>query len=168
MEFGGRYNFGADRFAVWRALNDAEILKAVIPGCEQIVWTSPTTLDLLVQVSLGIVKPRFSGQLELSDVHPAERYVLTGRGKGGLLGLAQASARITLDDGGDGTTVLAFTAIGKADSGIMRLGRALIGNSAQKIIDGFFEAIGAQMQTKVEAIGDAPRRSPADARGQKE
>jgi len=166
MEFGGRYKFGADRLAVWRALNDAEILKDVIPGCERIAWTSPTTLDLVVQASLGIMKPRFSGQLELSDVHPAERYVLTGRGKGGLLGLAQASARITLDDAGDGTTILAFTAIGKADSGIMRLGRALIGNSAQKIIDGFFEAIGAQMQTKVEPVPGVSAAPAPDARGQ--
>jgi len=166
MEFGGRYKFGAGRLAVWRALNDAEVLKAVIPGCERIGWTSPTTLDLTVQVSLGPVRPRFSGQLELSDIHPAERYVLTGRGKGGLLGLAQASARITLDDAGDNATSLAFTAIGKADSGVMRLGRALIGNSAQKIIDGFFEAIGAQMHTKVEAIADAPSRSGPDVREQ--
>ena len=156
MEFGGRYRFGAGRQAVWRALNDTAVLKAVIPGCEGIEWTSPTTLDLIVQVSLGIVRPRFSGQLELSDVHPAEHYILTGRGKGGLLGLAQASARISLADDGAGT-ILVFAATGKADNGIMRLGRALIGNSAQKIIDGFFEAIGTQMQTKVEPIPEAPR-----------
>jgi carbon monoxide dehydrogenase subunit G len=167
MEFGGRYRFSAGRLAVWHALNDAAILKAVIPGCERIEWTGPASLDLVVRVSLGIVRPHFSGQLELSDVHPAERYTLTGRGKGGLLGLAQASAQIALaDDGPD--TILSFDAIGKADSGIMRLGRALIGNSAQKIIDGFFEAIGGQMRTKVVPIA-APRDdrpSPPDDRGQ--
>jgi uncharacterized protein len=151
MEFGGRYRFGAGRQAVWRALNDAEVLKAVIPGCDRIEWTGPTTLELRVRVSLGVIHPHFSGSLELSDVHPAERYTLTGRGKGGLLGLAQASAQIALADAGP-DTILSFSAEGKADSGIMRLGRALIGNSAQKIIDGFFEAIGEQMRTDVVPI----------------
>ena len=151
MQFGGRYRFGAPRQAVWRALNDTGILQAVIPGCERIAWTSPTTLDLGIKVSLGVVHPRFSGVLELSHIDPALSYTLTGRGKGGLLGLAHASARIALADAG-ADTILAFTAEGKADGGIMRLGRALIGNSAQKIIDGFFEAIGRQMQVAVEPL----------------
>lgn len=154
MEFGGRYRFGARRDAVWRALNDAAVLKAVIPGCERIEWTGATSLELSVRVDLGLLHPRFTGELALSDVHPAERYVLTGRGKGGLLGLAHASARISLADDGTGT-ILVFEAEGKADNGIMKLGRALIGGSAQRIIDGFFEAIGRQMRTEVTALGDA-------------
>jgi uncharacterized protein len=156
MEFGGRYRFGAGRQAVWRALNDTDVLRAVIPGCEQIEWTGPATLDVGVRVNLGVVRPRFSGQLQLSDVHPAQSYILTGRGKGGLLGLAEAAASITLADLG-ADTVLAFRAEGSADSGIMRLGRALIGNSAQKIIDGFFAAIGREMRADVVAIDETGR-----------
>lgn len=148
MEFGGRYRFGAKRQAVWQALNDVEVLRAVIPGCERIAWTGPATLDLGVRVNLGLVRPVFAGELVLSDVHPAEHYTLTGRGRGGLLGLAHAAAAITLEDADD-DTILSFRADGKADGGIMRLGRALIGNSAQKIIDGFFVAIGDQMHTSV-------------------
>ncbi len=151
MDFGGRYLFAATRPDVWAALNDTRILGAVIPGCETIAWTSPTTLDLRIKISLGIVHPRFAGELVLSDVHPADRYRLSGHGKGGLLGLAQGAADIALADAPDGT-ILTFSAIGKADQGIMRLGRALLGNSAQKLIDGFFESIGREMAVNVTAL----------------
>ena len=151
MDFGGRYLFGAKRAEVWAALNDAGVLRAVIPGCQEIHWTSPTTLDLSIKVSLGIVHPTFAGELTLSNVLPAQSYTLSGRGKGGMLGMAHAAADITLEDAPDGA-VLTFAAAGKADGGIMRLGRQLIGNSAQKVIDGFFEAIGKQMSASVVAL----------------
>lgn len=151
MDFGGRYLFGAKRAEVWAALNDTGVLRAVIPGCQTIEWTSPTTLDLSIRVSLGIVHPTFAGELTLSNVLPAESYTLSGRGKGGMLGMAQASADIALKDASDGT-VLTFAAAGHADGGIMRLGRQLIGNSAQKLIDGFFEAIGNEIGVSVIAL----------------
>lgn len=151
VDFGGRYLFGAKRAEVWAALNDTAVLKAVIPGCERIQWTGPSSLDMTIKVNFGIVHPTFDGDLTLSDVHPAERYTLSGRGRGKMLGLAQASAEITLEDAAGGT-ILSFDAIGKADGGIMRLGKALIGNSAQKVIDGFFDAIGKQMPANVTAL----------------
>lgn len=158
MDFGGRYLFGAKRADVWAALNDTKVLGAVIPGCQEINWTSPSTLDLTLRVSLGFVHPTFAGVLELSNVRPAESYTLAGRGKGGMLGMAQAAADIVLADD-PGGTMLTFTAAGKADGGIMRLGRSLIGNSAQKLIDGFFEAIGAEMGVSVTPLpaGDSAR-----------
>ncbi len=156
MDFGGRYRFGASREAVWAALNDAELLRAVIPGCEAMAWTSPATLDLRVRVDFGLLHPVFAGELTLSDVHPAQSYVLSGRGKG-MLGMAQASARISLADAPEtpGATVLSFAAEGKADGGIMRLGRALVGHSAQKLIDGFFASIGERMGTTVTVLDPA-------------
>jgi carbon monoxide dehydrogenase subunit G len=159
MDFGGRYLFAADRIAVWAALNDANILKAVIPGCEHIAWTGPNTLELRIKVSFGVVHPTFAGDLQLSDVHPAHHYVLAGRGRG-MLGLAHGAARIQLSDDPGGGTLLSFTAEGRADGGIMRLGRALIGRSAQRVIDGFFEAIGREMGAIVTALSppDAPER----------
>ncbi len=151
MDFGGRYLFGAKRAEVWAALNDANLLKAVIPGCERIEWTSPTTLDLTIKVNFGFLHPTFEGELSLSNIVPAESYTLAGRGKGGVLGLAHASADITLSDVPEGT-ILSFDAVGKADGGIMRLGKAMIGNSAQKVIDGFFGAIGKQLPASVTAL----------------
>lgn len=159
MDFGGRYHFAADRLAVWAALNDVHVLKAVIPGCEHMAWTGPNTLELRIRVNFGVVHPTFTGDLQLSDVHPAEHYVLAGRGRGGMLGLAQGAARIRLEDRPAGGTLLSFTAEGRADGGIMRLGRALIGKSAQRVIDGFFESIGRQMGVIVTAL-PPPESSP--------
>ena len=153
MNFGGRYVFAADRPAVWAALNDVRVLSAVIPGCEDIHWTGADTLDLTIKVSLGFVHPVFSGELLLSNVLPAERYTLSGRGRGPL-GLAQATADIELTDTAGGT-LLSFEADGKADGGVMRIGKALIGRSAQKLIDGFFESIGREMGATVTAAPKA-------------
>ena len=148
MEFGGRYRVAAPRQTVWAALNDTEVLKAAIPGCHRIDWAGETALDLEIKVNLGVVHPVFKGGLTLSGIVPAQRYTLTGKGKGGLLGLAEGSADIVLSDIGD-ETELVFTATGGASGQIMRLGKAIIGNSAQKVIDGFFERFGEAMGATV-------------------
>ena len=141
MEFGGRYKMTAPRVRIWAALNDPEMLKAAIPGCSLIEWSGPETLDLEIKVNLGVVKPTFRGELVLSNIVPAESYTLSGRGKGGMLGLAEGSADVALaDDGAD--TILTFAANGGASGQIMKMGKAIIGNSAQRIIDGFFERFG--------------------------
>lgn len=152
MDFGGRYRIAAGRMAVWAALNDPDMLKAAIPGCSHIGWTGPDTLDLAITVNLGVVKPSFKGELVLSDVVPAASYTLAGRGKGGLLGLAEGAADIVLADDGSGT-LLSFTAKGGASGQIMKLGKAVIGNSAQKVIDGFFERFAAAMGAEIEPLG---------------
>lgn len=145
MEFGGRYRIAADRMAVWTALNDPQMLKAAIPGCSRIDWSGPDTLDLEITVNLGVMKPVFRGGLSLSNIVPAQSYTLSGKGKGGLLGLAEGSADITLEDAGPGETLLSFTANGGASGQLMKLGKAVIGNSAQRIIDGFFERFAQAM-----------------------
>lgn len=154
MDFGGRYTIAAPRVAVWAALNDTAMLKAAIPGCHRIEWSDETRLDLEIKVNLGVVHPVFKGELALSDIVPAERYTLSGRGKGGLLGLAEGSADIVLTDDGEGT-LLVFAAKGGASGQIMKLGKAIIGNSAQKVIDGFFERFGAAMGAEVTPLGAA-------------
>lgn len=148
MDFGGRYRLTADRQAVWAALNDTEILKACIPGCQRIDWITDSALEIEVAVNLSVVRPTFKGDLMLSNVEPASRYTLTGQGRGGLLGRAQASADIALSEI-DGDTLLHFDATGGASGQIMKMGRALIGNSAQRIIDGFFERFGTAMGADV-------------------
>lgn len=157
MEFGGRYLFAAPRPRVWAALNDAEMLKAAIPGCHRLDWLDENRLALEIKVNLGVAHPVFSGDLTLSNIVPAQSYTLAGRGRGGLLGLAHGAADITLADiplaeQGPGTE-LAFAAVGGASGQLMRLGRGLIGSSAQKVIDGFFERFAAAMGVPLTALG---------------
>jgi carbon monoxide dehydrogenase subunit G len=141
MQFGGRYHFSTPRTAVWEALNDTTKLAAAIPGCRRLDWTGRETLELELQVHLGLLPPVFTGDLTLRQIVPAERYTLSGRGRGGMLDMAQGAAEIVLADSGEGTE-LDCTATGGADNAIMKLGRALIGKSAQKVIDHFFERFG--------------------------
>lgn len=141
MQFGGRYHFSVPRQAVWAALNDTGKLKAAIPGCQRLDWVGEDVLELEIKVSLGVMNPTFTGDLRLEDVVPAERYTLAGRGRGGMLGMAQGAARIELADVAGGTE-LRFTATGGADNRVMSLGKALIGKSAQRVIDHFFERFG--------------------------
>lgn len=141
MQFGGRYRFSAPRSAVWAALNDTEKLRAAIPGCRRLDWSGPDTLEMELKVSLGLVSPTFFGDLHLRDIVPAERYTLSGRGRGGVLGMAEGAARIVLADDGEATE-LTFAATGGADNALMKLGKALIGKSAQRVIDHFFERFG--------------------------
>jgi carbon monoxide dehydrogenase subunit G len=151
MQFGGRYLFSAPRDTVWAALNDTTKLQAAIPGCRRLDWTGPAELELELKVSLGIVSPTFTGDLSLSNIVPAERYTLSGRGKG-LLGAAQGAAEIVLADAGRGTE-LRFTATGGADNAIMKLGKTLIGKSAQRVIDHFFERFGDTFGASVTPLG---------------
>lgn len=148
MEFGGSYLVSAPREKVWHALNDTNVLKAIIPGCRRIDWTGETTLELEIEVNLGLMQPVFTGDLELRNIVPAQSYTLAGKGRGGLLGKAEAAADITLSDD-EGGTRLVFAANGGADGGIMKLGKSLIGKSAQKVIDGFFESFGEAMGAEV-------------------
>ena len=151
MEFGGRYLLNAPRAVVWAGLNDTEILKAAIPGCHRIAWAGETALELEIKVNFGVLHPVFAGDLSLSNIVPAEHYTLAGRGKGGLLGLAEGAADITLRDA-DAGTELGFAAKGGASGQIMRLGRALIGNSAQRVIDGVFERFAAAIGVGITAL----------------
>ena len=152
MDFGGRYVLGAPRAQVWAALNDTGVLQRTIPGCRRIEWTGPDSLEIEIEANLGLMKPVFTGDLSLTNVSPAESYRLRGRGRGGLLALAEAGADITLADAGPDRTLLAFTATGGASGQIMKLGKALIGNSAQKLIDGFFVRFGEAMGASVEPL----------------
>ena len=156
MEFGGRYHVKAPRASVWAALNDTEVLKSAIPGCHSIDWVSAEALELEIKVNLGVMHPTFKGDLLLSNIVPADRYTLSGKGKGGFLGLAEGSADIVLSDLG-ADTLLMFIAHGGASGQIMKLGKAIIGNSAQRVIDGFFERFGRAMGAEV-----VPLPSPAD------
>jgi len=162
MEFGGRYLFASSRLSLWQALNDTDVLRAAIPGCDAIRWVGPDALEASISVNLGIARPVFTGDLLLSDVRPAERYTLTGRGRGGLLGLAHGAADIELSDAEAGA-MLWFQASGGASGQIMRLGKSLIGSRAQGVIDGFFARIGTAMGTTVTPVPESGPSEPDPA-----
>lgn len=151
MQFKRAYYIASPRKIVWQALNDAQILRETIPGCQRIGWTSPTELELEIAVNLGVARPAFKGDLTLSDIDPAVSYTLTGRGRGGIFGRAEGAADIALSDSGEGTK-MAFTAHGSAAGQVAKLGASLLGAQADKLIDGFFARFGKAMGAEVTPI----------------
>ena len=86
MQMQGERSVNASREDVWNALNDPEVLKYCIPGCDELTKTSGTTFEASVVQKVGPVKARFKGSVELTDIVRAERYTIKGEGKGGPAG----------------------------------------------------------------------------------
>ena len=96
MEMQGEYRIPARREQVWAALNDPEILKACIPGCETLEQTSDTGFAATVALKVGPVRAKFAGAVELSDIDPPNGYTISGEGKGGAAGFAKGGAKVDL------------------------------------------------------------------------
>lgn len=138
MELIEQRRIKAGRKIVYEALNDVDVLKRAIPGCESLTKTSDTTMDAVASVKIGPVRAKFNGTVTLSDLNPPESYTITGEGAGGAAGFAKGSADIKLSEDGD-ETVLSYAV--KADVGgkLAQLGARLIDSSARKLAGSFFE-----------------------------
>src|SRR5579859_5217138 len=103
MDMTGEYRIAAPRAKVWAALNDAEILRQSIPGCDEIEKTSDTSFTAKVTAKVGPVKASFGGKVTLSDIDPPNGYTISGEGSGGVAGFAKGGAKVALVDDGAGT-----------------------------------------------------------------
>src|ERR1700691_4573801 len=108
MDMTGEYRITAPRTKVWAALNDPEILKQCIPGCEEIDKQSDTEMTAKVTAKVGPVKARFTGKVTLSDLDPPNGYRISGEGSGGPAGFAKGGATVHLVDDGN-ATLLSYT-----------------------------------------------------------
>jgi carbon monoxide dehydrogenase subunit G len=161
MEMQGERRIAASRQDVWLALNDPEVLKACIPGCEEMTKTSENSFEASVVQKVGPVKARFKGLVELTDVVPAQSYTLNGEGKGGAAGFAKGLARVRLADDGDGT-VLTYEAEAKVGGKLAQLGNRVIGGFARKLADDFF----ARFQVAIEGPPEEEETAEAEAEGE--
>ncbi|WP_271895406.1 CoxG family protein [Candidatus Phyllobacterium onerii] len=142
MDLTGEERIAASRDTVWKALNDPEILKACIPGCESLEKISDTELEATVGVKMGPVKARFSGRVELTNLNPPSSYTISGEGKGGVAGFAKGGADVTLTDEG-AETVLAYVVNADVGGKIAQLGSRLIASTSKKLATQFFENFNA-------------------------
>jgi len=137
MDMSGEERIAASREVVWAALNNPEILKACIPGCQSLDMSSPTEMSATVKIKIGPVSATFSGEVTLSDLNPPEGYKISGEGKGGIAGFAKGGAEVTLKEDGDGT-ILAYTVDAQIGGKLAQLGSRLIDSSAKKLAGQFF------------------------------
>jgi uncharacterized protein len=136
---------------VWEALNDSEILKAAIPGCESLEKKTATELEAVVTLKIGPIKARFNGEVRLENLNPPHSYTITGEGKGGVAGFAKGGADVTLTEDGPDATILTYAA--KADVGgkIAQLGSRLIQSTSKKLAGQFFSEFNKQVSGQTEA-----------------
>lgn len=138
MELADEIHIPAPRDRVYEALNDPEILKQCIPGCEELIKHSDTELEAKVVLKIGPVKAKFGGNVVLDPSQAPNGFSLSGEGNGGVAGFAKGGADVTLVEQ-DGGTLLQYTA--KADIGgkLAQLGSRLVTSTSKKLAKSFFE-----------------------------
>ena len=137
MELKDEIVINAPRDVVYQALNDPEVLRECIPGCEELEKHSDTELEAKVVLKIGPVKAKFNGNVTLNPENPPEKFSLRGEGNGGAAGFAKGGAEVVLETHPDGT-LLKYDA--KADIGgkLAQLGSRLIQGTAKKLAAKFF------------------------------
>ena len=137
MEMKGEYRIPASRETVWQALNDPDVLRACIPGCQELEQTSETSFAATVKTKVGPVSATFKGEVELEDIDPPAGYRIQGEGTGGVAGFAKGGASVRLaEDGGE--TVLTYDAEARVGGKLAQIGSRLIAGTARKLADQFF------------------------------
>jgi uncharacterized protein len=161
MDMTGERRIPAPRQIVWDALNDPEVLKASIPGCETLEKVADDKMKATAAVKLGPISARFTGNVLLSEIDPPNSYRISGEGQGGVAGFAKGGAAVKLtDDAAD--TLLSYQVNAQVGGKLAQLGARLIDASAKQMADAFFDRFSKQVQ----AMAPSPEPAhPAEAVG---
>jgi carbon monoxide dehydrogenase subunit G len=159
MEITGEQVIAAPREAVWKALNDPQVLKACLPGCESVEQTSPDEFKVVIKAVVGPLRARFQGLLRLTEAQPPASCVMHFEGQGGAVGFGKGSAQVTLRESPEGT-VLSYQAKAQVGGKLAQVGSRLIDSVVRKMSDDFFTAFRRQLAPP-QAQPEAP--SPAGA-----
>lgn len=151
MDITGEYRIAASKEQVWQALNDPEMLKQCIPGCEELEKVSDTEINAKVVAKIGPVKAKFDTQLELANLDPPNAYTLIGESKGGAAGFGRGSADVTLEEDGD-LTVLRYKADFKVGGKLAQVGSRLVVAATRKTADDFFSAFSTRLDPHAQKV----------------
>ena len=162
MQMTGEYRIAAAREAVWAALNDPDVLKECIPGCETLEKTDDTHFAATVKAKVGPVSAKFKGDVTLSDLNPPESYTISGEGKGGAAGFAKGGAKVHLAEDG-GATVLTYDVDAQVGGKLAQIGGRLIDGTAKKLADDFFVRLAEQIGAPAEEAMPSEEPTPAEA-----
>jgi uncharacterized protein len=145
MDMTGERRIPAPRQTVWEALNNPEVLKVSIPGCESLEKLEGDQMKATASIKVGPISARFTGKVQLSDINPPNGYRISGEGQGGVAGFAKGGANVTLaDDGAD--TLLSYQVNAQVGGKLAQLGGRLIDATAKQMADAFFDRFSAQVQ----------------------
>ncbi|MBI5716658.1 MAG: carbon monoxide dehydrogenase subunit G [Burkholderiales bacterium] len=145
MELNSTQVLPVDQAKAWAALNDVELLRSAIPGCETITATGENEYEVHVTAAVGPVKARFKGKLRLADIVPPVSYTLHFEGQGGAAGHGKGQAAIRLEAQGAAGTLLHYTAKASVGGRLAQVGSRLVDMAAQKMAGEFFAAFSARL-----------------------
>jgi carbon monoxide dehydrogenase subunit G len=134
----------------WNALNDPQMLKACIPGCESVTETGPNQYEVLMAARIGPVSAKFKGRLVQSDIVEPQSYTLSFDGQGGVAGFGKGKAEVKLDPAPEGTQ-LSYTATAQVGGKIAQIGSRLVDAAASKIAEEFFSAFEKALTDQAQA-----------------
>jgi carbon monoxide dehydrogenase subunit G len=154
MDMFGKIELKATREQVWHALNDPLILKACIPGCEELDRTADDEFIATAVIKVGPIKAKFKGKVRLSDIQPMVGYSISGEGQGGIAGFAAGSAKVQLEDMPEGTELSYYTEA-KVGGKLAQLGARLIDSTAKKLAAQFFDEFRGQVEKQSAAADHA-------------
>lgn len=138
MTMQGEVTLPATREKVWTALNDPDVLKACIPGVQELNKVSDTEFNAVAKVAVGPVKASFKGVVHLTDLDAPNGYTISGEGQGGVAGFAKGGAKVRLTEEAEGATRLTYDVEAQVGGKIAQLGGRLINGVAKKYADEFF------------------------------
>ena len=144
MEMSGEQLIPASQADTWAALNDPEILKACVPGCESIERLADNEYQMLMVARVGPVSAKFKGKLNLSELKPPHSYAIAFEGQGGAAGFGKGSAQVQLAPGGEGT-MLSYQVKANVGGKLAQIGSRLVDAAARKISQDFFNAFNEKM-----------------------
>ena len=154
MDINGDVLIPAPQAKVWAGLNDAEILKRCIPGCDSLAWAGENRLEAQVSLKVGPVSAKFGGAVTLSDIDAPNGYTISGEGKGGAAGFAKGEAKVSLTSEAGGTR-LSYATHASVGGKLAQIGSRMIQGTATKLADEFFTRF-------AEAVAEPiPEPSPA-------
>jgi carbon monoxide dehydrogenase subunit G len=162
MELTETHTLPVSQARAWAALNDTEILRACIPGCESIEADGENAYAVAMTASVGPVKARFKGRMNLTEIDAPHTYTIVFEGQGGAAGFSKGSAKVNLEPGdGADTTTLSYSANAQVGGKLAQIGSRLVDGAARKIAGEFFKRFSAQLQGAPEA-GDGEASSGDD------
>jgi uncharacterized protein len=158
MEITGEYRIAAPREAVWQGLNDPDILRQSIPGCETLDKVSDSQFSGAVTAKVGPVKAKFQGSVTLSELDPPKSYVLSGEGKGAAAGFAKGSAKVELEEDGE-ETILRYNVNAQVGGKLAQIGARLIDGTVKKLSAEFFQKFSDLLTAQSEATQTTPPKA---------
>jgi len=150
MEILGQQQIAAARQKVWDGLNDPEVLKACLPGCESVERISPEEFRVIIKTAIGPLKARFQGSLKIAEAKIPESCVMQFEGQGGAVGFGKGTASVVLTENAEGTQ-LNYEAKAQIGGKLAQVGSRLIDSVAKKMADDFFKAFQTQMAPSTDA-----------------